>query len=152
MCWLHELMDVTLGPSQTSINGCHTWTLSNINHWVSYMDPVKHQSLDVTQWPSQTSTTRCHTWTQSNINHCVSYMDPVKHELLDVTHGTSQTSITRCLTWTQSNMSHWVSYMELNQTSTIKLASIAQLGEHLLQSWEVLGSNPSQVQWVARSL
>ncbi len=32
------------------------------------------------------------------------------------------------------------------------LASLAQLGEHLLQSWEVMGSNPGQVQWVARSL
>ncbi len=34
----------------------------------------------------------------------------------------------------------------------IYLASLAQLGEHLLQSWEVLGSIPSQVQWVARPL
>ncbi len=27
------------------------------------------------------------------------------------------------------------------------LASLAQSGEHWLQSWEVLGSNPGQVQW-----
>ncbi len=43
---------------------------------------------------------------------------------------------------------HWVTF---NKTK-ICLASLAHLGEHLLQSWEVLGSNPSQVQWVARSL
>ncbi len=32
------------------------------------------------------------------------------------------------------------------------LALLAHSGEHLLQSWEVLASNPGQVQWVARSL
>ncbi len=32
------------------------------------------------------------------------------------------------------------------------LASLAQWGKHFLQNWEVLGSNPCQVQSVARSL
>ncbi len=32
------------------------------------------------------------------------------------------------------------------------LASLAQSGEHFFLNWEVLGSNPSQVQWVAQSL
>ncbi len=32
------------------------------------------------------------------------------------------------------------------------LASLAQLAKHFLLNWEILGSNPSQVLWVAQSL
>ncbi len=42
------------------------------------------------------------------------------------------------------------SLMVLLVTMLVNLASLAQLGEHLIQSWEVLGSIPGQVQWVAR--
>ncbi len=49
----------------------------------------------------------------------------------------------------------WSSYFDILyilQLTPYSLASLAQSREHLLQSWEVLGLNPGQVQWVARSL